>query len=537
MKMIVAKFLTIALLVGQLAAFSTRVSAANLTINSAENFGDLDGSASDDDGSANGTLTVNGNLLIDTGGSINCNDSAPLPANSGACNIRIVVGGNMEIKAGGAVFAENRISGGSGGSIEAITVAGNLDLRGPSGGQPGAIISSSRTTTGGSGDGGDITINVAGTINLETGSFVSADNAGGGHAGTIQMTAEGKINIDALVSAGPSRTLLATKLGPGFVLAGGNTTQRGGKITIVSHSTAAPGIYVSTAGVIVSQGQDPSSDRIRLEGCGIQVYGLVASVAVKAHGSPGNKPEIILLSGLDIIVDGRDLGKDPSVNPNQGRLRADYVVGENPNNLLGEIDLFACNGDITVSGPTSGTTYVVTSNGGSATNQKGGSINARALQGRLFVGGLALQATGGTSLGVPPGAVGGAIDLQANGTANLDTARLDATGDYNETGGYGSGGDISVQSTSANLSWKNGVGDVRPTGTDNVGVVLPAANRGVITLTHCTGIDTTGTSFPNNGLPATTPTTVAACVASPVLPLGFTCPSCVGCPCCDQCIQ
>lgn len=66
-----------------------------------------------------GTWTVPGDLVMENGGSILCNDDGA-PGND-ACPIKILVHGNMVMKAGSAIFAENRVNGGNGGDIE-ITV-------------------------------------------------------------------------------------------------------------------------------------------------------------------------------------------------------------------------------------------------------------------------------------------------------------------------------------------------------------------------------------------------------------------------------
>ena len=115
---------------------------------------------SDADGLVNGVFTVNGNLTIQTGGSITCLDTG---ANgNSACPITIVVTGNMDMQAGSAILAENQTDGGAGADIK-ITVGGNLTMEG---GNPGAKISSSKLCPPnqpcGEADGGDILIKVGG---------------------------------------------------------------------------------------------------------------------------------------------------------------------------------------------------------------------------------------------------------------------------------------------------------------------------------------------------------------------------------------
>src|SRR5262245_13109358 len=210
----------------ELECLESRLAPANLTIGSSMLFTALDGSASDDDATVNGILTVNGNLTIQNGGSINANDPGAPPNNSATPAIKIVVSGDLIIEAdttagdnltsstNTGIFAENRVSGGSGADIT-LTVGGDMTL------ESGAYISSSRTTSGGSGGAGSININATGAIDLKTGSVVRADNPNG-FGGAVNMTTQvGDIDIDGTVSSGQKTT-------------GGNTASHGGLITIIA---------------------------------------------------------------------------------------------------------------------------------------------------------------------------------------------------------------------------------------------------------------------------------------------------------------
>jgi hypothetical protein len=158
-------------------------------------------------------LTVPGDLLITTTGSINCNDSG-VPPNS-ALPITITVGGNMEMQSGSAIRAENTNNGGNGGNIT-LTVAGNFTMRGTNPGSPGAVISSSKPGSG-TGEAGSIRITVGnvtvnpddltitcattpvGDILVEDGAKILADAVG--EAGSIKMFAGKNATINGLVSS------------------------------------------------------------------------------------------------------------------------------------------------------------------------------------------------------------------------------------------------------------------------------------------------------------------------------------------------
>ena len=72
-------------------------------------------------------LTVSGDLLITSTGSINCSD-AGVPPNS-ASPIDISVGGDLTMQAGSAIRAENTSGGGYGGKVT-LTVGGNFLMQG-----------------------------------------------------------------------------------------------------------------------------------------------------------------------------------------------------------------------------------------------------------------------------------------------------------------------------------------------------------------------------------------------------------------------
>lgn len=473
--------------------------ASSKTISSPATFASLDGSVLDDDGSANGTFTVNGDLTLNGTGSITCNDTgAP---NNSACPIKISVSGNLLMDPGTSILAENQVSGGNGGNID-ITVGRNILLKSPSGSTQGAKISGARTTTGGSGNGGNVNISAQGTIDFEPGTIVSSANEGGGKAGDITISSNSPMSLDGLISAGPTNTVLSTKL-TDFVLERGNTTQRGGKITITCVSGQVPGVTVSTDGVIVSQGEDPASDTITISGCGINIFGLVASVGKKSNGSVGNSPQVILKSGDGVYVNGSNLG---STGVNQGKIRADYVIGEDQ--IPNKVDIFAKN-NISIFGPSTGNIFTVSSNGGNSTNQKGGTVTLISTDGKVISQGLSIQADGGPG----SGSKGGAINIDAKLDVDLASATLTAKG--STSGGNPDGGDVNIKSfTQSILANASSLIDV--TGGS-------PAPEGTVNLTACSSIN-----FPPGIVaPVSANKTTGVCSPlSPTLPQGVTLPAC-----------
>ena len=425
-------------------------------------------------------LTIDGDLIMEPGSRIFANDPLGFPdSNSPASPITLDITGNLEMYGPAGIVAENRVSGGSSGKIT-IDLGGNVHLRNLS------TISSARTTGGGTGNGGDIDINAGGNIDFDEGSIVSASNVGSGKAGDITIEADGKINIDGLISVGPSINVVSTKY-TGDIVSGGNTQQRGGKITIISNSQNEPGITIGDNAIIVSQGQDPGSDKILLEACGIDVNGLIGSVASKSHASDSVPGIVTLRSGTTININGQDLG---SVGPAQARVRADDITGEEPKPR--RVDIFA-DGKITVNGALSGSIYTVTSNAGGATNQFGGSIRLISLNDGVLSSALAFQARGSSA-----GGDGGKLNLSGKTGIDIDSTSADFHGDFTPT--IANGGKIDAKSYSNDISWFTGMGDVRPTGDG-----VANSNRGTVNLTACTIVDTLGTLFPTSSGSATVP--------------------------------
>jgi len=474
----------------------------DVTISGTTTFAALDGSAQDDDHTANGVFTVNGNLTVL--GTINCNDDGP-GANS-ACPMQFVVTGNLTLASGGAVFAENRTKSGNGGNIT-MTVGGNVLLQGTTPSLAGAIISSAKTNDGNPAHGGDIVVSAGGTFTSENGSIVSS-GAKDSTAGAITITSNGASTVGGQVLAGASRVVATTTLNTGVVITGGGGHSIGGSITIKGLSHSEPSLVIGSTAIIASEGTDNGAGTITLEGCNVQINGLVASVAKKNGAS-----RVVVRSGSTITVDSSTLaGVDGA---HRGRLRADAL---NESATGYHVDLFAADA-ITIIGPaTSSTLFSVSSNGGTSGDDISGTVNVISTSGTVIASGNALQAYGKNN-----DDHGGTINVSAKNAVTLDGATLQASG--GPGGGKRSGGQINVRSYSSSLSWQAGVGDVRPVGS-TAGV--PAAQQGAISLTYCTTLSTAGTSFPTNGSPVGTfPTTTQTCSpAAPSLPSGESLPDC-----------
>jgi len=475
-------------------AFALPAFATNVTISGTTNFSSLDGSVDDADHVVNGVFTVNGDLSVN--GTINCNDDGP-GANS-ACAMQFAVSGSLFLNPGSAVFAENRTKSGNGGDIT-FTVGGDALLQGASFSQAGALVSSAKTNNGNPAHGGNITFNVAGAYTQGLGSIVSS-GAGDASAGAISITSGGQATLGGFIFAGPSRALSST-IYTDEILTGGGGHVAGGAITVRSTSHVEPGLVVTNFAIIASQGNDGGGNTVTLEGCNVQVNGLVAALAHK-----NGAPRVVIRSGTAVTIDGSNL--DGSGIAHLGKLRADEF-GEDAS--VNRVDVFATK-DIAIFGPSAvSTLFTVTSNPGDKGDA--GSINVISLSGTVTASGNAFAATGSKK-----DQAGGNINVSAKGNVTLNGASVIAAG--GTSGANRAGGHIAARSYSGAVNWIAGVGDVRPVGS-TAGV--PVGQQGTIALTACTTVSTSGTSFPTNGPVAgvfPTITTGSCSPSAPSLPAG-----------------
>jgi VCBS repeat-containing protein len=470
------------LLILTIVALTLPVIADDVTISGSVSFSSLDGSALDHDGTANGTFTVDdGNLTVL--GTINCLDDGP--GNNSACAMAFAVSGDFTMAPGSAIFAENRTGGGSGADIT-FSVGGNVSLQ--SSGPlftNGAVISSGND---GNGAAGDITFTVGGATTFAAGTAVSAASSGG-QGGDILVNGDGSINAGGLIASGPTRTVAATRLS-GAVVNGGSSNAAGGTITLRSTSSSEPAVVIGSSATVVSQGENAGSGLVLVEGCGIEIGGLVASVARN-----GATSAVSVRSGTTILVSS------------SGMVRADSLSGGAASY---KVDLFAAN-SIQIAGAAA--PYFNINSNANGPNSTGGSIRVISLDSTVTATGNAFRAGNNAN-----NANGGSINIAAAGDVDLNGATINATG-----GNNGKGGSIAARSYSGGVSWQAGVGDARPTGS-----AITVPKRGSITITFCTTVSTTGSSFPTNGSPVGAyPSTINSCSpAAPSLPAGVTLPEC-----------
>lgn len=450
-----------------------------------------------------GVFTLEETLHILGTGSI----TVPIVADGNSLTLNITNGGNLIIDIptsanGGRIVSDVGGTGQRVGADITVTAAGDIRLKGNGGAADGRITSDQTTGDCGTGSrAGNITL-TATTITLEDGALVSANARCS--AGAIELKAN-DIVIEGMVESASTLT------GPGGVLRPG-----GGPITI----DAACALQISPSGEVRSQGRDPGADLVHLEGgCEVIIEGLVASTG-PGHGVPNtprnhcndtNRPDKPSNSTACVEVWAGDLLVIDASGANKGEIHAD--TAQSGGSQIAWIDLFA-KGPISIIGSTGGDFAVHADE--SVSNADGGIITIKSVENSITASGLAVRADA-----TAPGGHGGEIRVEAKDGITLTDASVFARGDFSPTGGFGSGGGIALRAFNGDLTWLNGVGDVRPTGST-------PAQPGVINLQQCTNapINTGGTTFPAIGN-ATTPSLLpSACGGAPTLPSYVTLPSC-----------
>ena len=535
-----------ALVAGSLNAVAGPTLADDETIAGANTFASLDGLAGvDDDGVANGVLTITGNLILAFGATITCNDTGA--SGNSACDISIHVTGDLVMRAGSAILAENTNNGGSGGDIT-IDVDGDMTMCAAAGAQagcggasanPGAIISARKTAgAGDTGTGGNIVITVGDLSNATGNFYMEGGSTGYGTESGAKILATGP---------GPAGDITITVgdnyfTEPGAVIEAGGPTgtisaiQQGGKIYIVV------GCELTTEGRITSKGTDPGADLVHLEGCDVFVRGLVESTG-KAHATslpnscddgakPANATACIEVWGGNIVIDGTAYA---------GELNAD--IGNGGASGTSWIEIYAFSSLLVIDGAgnnklrnnNSGTTYLSTyavhANTIDGSDNTPNTITVGVQSGPLTASGFAFEAsatlTAATGHSPGPyftgnGSTGGTITLEALDLVDLDDAWVNASGDFyggaacpSGSGTCGSGGHIVVRSGSDDIDWRDGSGDVRPndSGPNGAG---GTTNGGDILLDACGTVDT-GVGPTETDFHGETPTIASTCTG-PTIP-------------------
>jgi Big-like domain-containing protein/cadherin-like protein len=479
--------------------FTSAALAHDITISGTQNFSALDGSASDHDHASNGVFTVNdGNLVVN--GTINCNDGLL----GGPCPMTFAVSGNMTLNAGSALYSEDRLGTGSPASIT-LNVGGNLVVNGRSGATPAPIVSAAAVLTSVA-NGGNITANVSGSTSVAAESIFDVGSFNG-QAGKVTFNGGGPVSLDGNVYAGPSRSLSGVL---GGILFGSGGLQKGGEIVVKSTTFVEPGVVIGSHASLVTQGDLSGTGPITIDGCGVEVRGLLAALSRQNTAS-----RVSVRSGKNLLVDARDLGVAGATLGRNGNLRADGMLTGDAQNR--GVDLFA-GGSITILGPApaSSSVYPISSSANTLTTfANGGTVRIVSLGGGVTASGRVADASATFT-----GGDGGTISVQSKSDANLATAYLRAIGQFSIPTPGRAGGDIAVRSYSGNVIWTNGNGDVRPIGSTSG---LPPSQQGTITLTACGTVNTTGTSFPTNGVPTgvfPVITTGSCAPAAPSLPAG-----------------
>ena len=318
------------------------------------------------------TFLVNGNLTIANGGSILCNGPGPA-----GCDINIVVTGDMLMQAG-------------------------------------SLISSSAT---GNGKAGNITITVGnfpnnppvGTFTMEPGSQVLA-NSEQQSAGAMLIRRGSRWTWTAWCSR-PAGS-------PG--LGGPGAGWRADHAEVGMRADDHPGRQGE------QRGAEPGADLVHLQGCVVQIDGIVQSIVTGngGHALPNNPANHCNLDPVthtpanDYTACVEVWGDTITIGPT-GEVSADGVTNQQ-SNTRAWIDLIATN-SIAING-NAALPFAVHANAGPTEGDFGGLITIIAQTGTLTSTGLAVQASAWRWR------EGGAVIMQAGGNLVLNDSTVEAHG-------------------------------------------------------------------------------------------------------------
>jgi parallel beta-helix repeat protein len=480
------------------------------------------------------TLGPGESLLITGTGHIKCD--GPGADNTRTIDIT-VPDGNMEMLAGSKITAENTnttaLAGGTNGDIT-ITVSGNFIMRGPVSGVPapaganscapaagvaGACISSSDSDGGGNNGAraGNIEITVGnfpitppvGVFTMEPGSAVLANHTAGS-AGEIVITAGKEMDVDGLVRS--------------FGGIGGvpNQPRGGGPITLKSGCL----LVITPDGLVSSEGLDPGADLVHLEGCEVQINGIVQSIALQSggHSLPTNPPNrcnadpvahpsppaytaCVEVWGNNVVIN--------SILPNKGEVSADGV-----RELRAWIDIIAKN-DLTIINDTVGN-YSVHANaatGNPNSNSFGGVITLKALEGTFESGSGTVANPGNAPAEVVQanatgvGSDGGIVTIQAALDVLLHTSSIQAQG---PDGSNTRGGTIGVKSFNGQVS-----GTALAGSELNASGGVGGSGLGQVTLSACSALPYPAGTYGGTITPLPPLVLFPVCGGAPTPPTAF----------------
>jgi filamentous hemagglutinin family protein len=365
-----------------------------------------------------GVVTINaGSLVISNGGEISSDSSSVRPGDAGRVTISA---GSLAIANGGGISSDT-LGPGNGGSVT-VNVAGRLSIDGFS-----RITSTSSPARGTAGNAGEVTIS-AGSLVITNGGEISSDTFGPGNGGSVTVNVAGRLSIDGSNGNPAFPTGITSNANAGStgnagsvsVTAGSLMIGSGGSISTNSNGSGAGGsVSVTALGELLLDGRGFGNTQIAASATGPR-SGRGGSVTVAANAlTIGGGAQIASTTagpgkGGDIAVSVANGVTLSGSGPNGASgISAAALLGSS--GAAGEVVLTA-GGAIALSG---GAIASATS----TASGNAGSVMVTAPQITLTTGGEIVSNTAGTGAG---GSVSvttpGALVLDGAGVANTQIA-------------------------------------------------------------------------------------------------------------------
>jgi filamentous hemagglutinin family protein len=461
-------------------------------------------------GTAAGAIFLSaGSLTIDGMNSISRTGVFSTAGSLGAGAITVSSSGNMALKNGGGIYSS---TSGAGAGADVVVNTGSLNIEAPSANVPTGILSTndapggggsisitagtltmdgagaiaggpfigigSFATTTATGNSGNISLDVAGSVSVNNGSAVHADTAGDGNAGNVTVHAA-SISLDYRTSTSTSIPL--TEIASSTEgIAGGATVDSRGNSGTVSVTSSGPISILNGADISANSDGLGNAGTVRVSAASIDIDGgvtlgnktLISADAVGLQGSGGSvnvttTGALTLANGGAINASTYGAGSARGVTVTAGSIAMNGGTSAHFTGIASESV-----GTVGPSGTVSGTTgnagtvsltvtgELMISNSAYIGTDTYGSGNG----GDVYVHAGSITVNGDAAVyftGISSSTEGGAGYNSANSLGNAGKVVVTASGPItllnggeitSDSDGLGNAGDVSVSATSLTLS-------------------------------------------------------------------------------------
>jgi filamentous hemagglutinin family protein len=255
-----------------------------------------------------------GTLSLDSNGQIQS-------ATAGAGNA-----GNVSVTCESLTITNNGVivsgtQGAGNGSDVSVNVSGMLSISSPKGDPRSATGILAQSSPGSGGKGGNVSV-TAGTLSIASNSEIAAGTFGSGNGGNISVKVAGQLTLDGSGASAPSQASITSQADPGSLGNAGNVTVTAGALSIISRGV----ISSSTSGAGKSGNISVTVDgQLTIDGA-LSANSLTGITAEANPGSTGNAGAVSVSAGMISIANGGRFRRARSVLEPAASLQSMYWV-------------------------------------------------------------------------------------------------------------------------------------------------------------------------------------------------------------------